>query len=124
MNITGTNSTKEGVDISEVLLPTGLKTGNKQGSYYVAIGHSHLLYELLDDPGKGIGVSAKAAIADGNQNPIQSSFVGGFAGHGLVPARPDHVFDIGYYFYNLSDDLQDATAPVFSFDDKSGIEVY
>ena len=55
---------------------------------------------------------------------IQSSFVGGFAGHGVVPARPDDVFGIGYYFYNLSDDLQDATAPVFPFDDESGIEVY
>jgi porin len=121
LNITGTNSTKEGVDISEVLLPTGLKTGNKQGSYYVAIGHSHLLYELPDDPGKGIGVYAKAAIADGNPNPTQSSFVGGFAGHGVLPARPDDVFGIGYYFYNLSDDLQDATAPIFPFDDESGI---
>lgn len=124
LNVTATYSTKEGADLSEVLLPANLKTGNKKGSYNVAFGFSHLLYELADAPGKGFGMYGKGAIADGNPNPIQSSFVSGFAGHGVVPARPDDVFGIGYYFYNLSDDLQAATGPVFPIDDEQGIEVY
>ena len=48
LNVTATYSTKEGADLSEVLLPANLKTGNKKGSYNVAFGFSHLLYELAE----------------------------------------------------------------------------
>lgn len=121
---TGIYSTKEGADLSQFLLPADLKTGTKKGSFNVALSFSHLLYELPDNPGKGFGVYAKAAIADGNPNPIQSSFAGGFAGHGVVPHRPRDVFGVGYYFYNLSDDLQDAGGAKFAVADEMGVEMY
>lgn len=105
VNVTGTYSTREGANLEELLLPANLRTGPKDGAFNVALGISHLLYELLDKPGKGFGVYAKGAIADGNPNPIQASFVGGFAGHGVVPGRPHESFGLGYYYYNLSDDL-------------------
>lgn len=124
MNITGTYSTKRGTDLSDFLITTDQTIGTRKGSYNVAYSVSHLLYELPDAPGKGFGVYAKAAIADGNPNPIQSSFIGGFAGHGVVPGRPLDVFGIGYYFYNLSDDLQEETEAVFPIDDESGVELY
>lgn len=124
VNITATFSTKEGADLSDILLPANLKTGDKQGSYNISIAGSHLLFERSDAPGKGFGLYGKAAIADGNPNPIQASFVGGFAGYGMVPARPDDVFGIGYYFYNLSDDLKAATGPVFPLHDEQGVEMY
>jgi porin len=34
------------------------------------------------------------------------------------------VFGIGYYFYNLSKDLQAATGPVFPLHDEQGVEMY
>jgi hypothetical protein len=106
-------SAREPADLGELLLASDLRTGRKQGSYNVSLGFSHLLYELPDKPGKGFAIYGKGAIADGNPNPIQSSFVGGFAGHGVIPGRPRDVFGIGYYYYDLSNDLkQGASAAV------------
>jgi len=93
----------------------------------MALSASHLLYELPNSPGKGFGVYAKGAVADGNPNPIQASLVGGFAGHGVIPNRPDDSFGIGYYSYNLSNDLQSALRPLgsaFEIQDERGLEVY
>jgi porin len=122
--------------LAEILLPGDLKTTDKKGSYNVALSFSHLLYELPAKPGKGFGIYGKGAIADGNPNPIQASFVGGFAGHGVVPGRPGDVFGVGYYYYNFSDDLQQALAPIdrlakftslvprVEFGDEQGVEAY
>jgi porin len=124
VNLTGTYSTKDGADLSSLLLPPDLKGGEKSGSFNVALGFSHLLIESSSRPGKGLGVYGKAAIADGNPNPIQASFVGGFAGHGIVPNRPADVFGIGYYYYNLSDDLQSSLAGALPIDDEQGVEIF
>jgi porin len=75
-------------------------------------------------PGKGLGLYAKAAIADGNPNPIRGSFVGGIAGHAIVPGRPLDYVGVGYFFYNFSNELQDAVAQLGDFDDEQGIEAY
>jgi porin len=83
-----------------------------------------LLVESARVPGKGLGLYAKAAIADGNPNPVQRSFVGGVAGHAIVPGRPLDYFGVGYFYYDFSDKLQDAVAPVGSFRDEQGIEAY
>lgn len=124
VNLTATYSTKDGSDLSSLLLPPDLKGGSKDGAFNVALGFSHLLIESPAAPGKGLGIYGKAAIADGNPNPIQASFVGGFAGHGIVPGRPDDVFGIGYYYYNLSDDLQSAVAAALPLDDEQGVEIF
>jgi porin len=124
IGVTGTYSTKDGADLGQLLLPAELKTGDKDGAYNVSLGFSHLLYESNSQPGKGFGVYAKGAIADGNPNPIQSSVVAGLAGHGVIPGRPLDSFGIGYFFYNFSDDLQDAVLPLISFDDEQGLEVF
>jgi porin len=85
---------------------------------------SHLLVESAVVRGKGLGAYAKAAIADGNPNPIKRSFVGGIAGHAVVPGRPLDYFGVGYFYYDFSDELQDAAVPVGSFKDEQGIEAY
>jgi len=90
----------------------------------VSYSISHLLYELAEIPGKGFGIYPKAAIADGNPNPIQSSFIRGFAGHGVMPGRPADVFGVGYYLYNMSDELQEETEAIIPIDDESGVELY
>jgi porin len=122
--ITATYSTAEGTDFEQIGLPPGAQTTPKKGSYNVVIEVSHLLVESALVPGKGLGVYAKAATADGNPNPIQGSFVGGLAGYGIVPGRPLDYFGVGYFFYNFSDELQDAVAPVGSFTDEQGVEAY
>ncbi len=122
--ITATHSTAEGRDWSQIGLPPGSQTSMKKGSYNVAVELSHLLVQSGQVPGKGLGVYAKAATADGNPNPIKRSFVGGLAGHAIVPGRPLDYFGVGYFFYAFSDELQNAVAPVGSFKDEQGIEAY
>lgn len=124
LGVTGTYSTKDGADLGQLLLPAELKTIEKDGSYNVSLGFSHLLVESSSQPGKGFGVYGKAALADGNPNPIQSSLVGGFAGHGVIPGRPRDSFGVGYFFYNFSDDLEDGVSSVADFGDEQGLEVF
>jgi porin len=124
LGVTATYSTAEGTDYEQIGLPPGTATSTKKGSYNVAVEASHLLVESAHTKGKGLGLYAKAAIADGNPNPIRGSFVGGLAGHAIVPGRPLDYFGVGYYFYNFSNELQDAVAPVGSFTDEQGVEAY
>lgn len=122
--ITATYSTAQKNDWSQIGLPPGSRTSTKEGSYNVAVELSHLLIESAHIPGKGLGVYAKAAVADGNPNPFKRSFVGGVAGHALVPGRPLDYFGAGYFFYDFSDVLQNTVAPVGSFNDEQGIEAF
>ena len=122
--ITATYSTAEGSDWSQIGLPPGSQTTPKKGSYNVAVELSHLLVQSAGVPGNGLGLYAKAAIADGNPNPFKRSFVGGVAGLAIVPRRPLDYFGVGYFFYDLSNELQDAVAPVGSLKDEQGIEAY
>jgi porin len=122
--ITATYSTAEGTDWTTIGFAPGSQTTKKKGSYNVAVDISHLLVESADVPGKGLGVYAKAAIADGNPNPVRGSFVGGVAGHAIVPGRPLDYFGVGYFFFNFSNELQNAVAQLASFNDEQGIEAY
>jgi porin len=122
--ITATYSTAEGTDFEQIGFPPGSQTTSKQGSYNVAVEVSHLLLPSAVSPDKGFGVYAKAAVADGNPNPIKRSFVGGVAGHAIVPGRPRDYFGIGYFNYDFSDQLQDALAPAGSFKDEQGFEAF
>jgi porin len=122
--ITATYSTAEGTDWSQIGLPPGSQTSTKQGSYNVAVELSHLLVESAVVGDKGLGVYAKAAVADGNPNPFKRSLVAGMAGHAIVPGRPLDDFGVGYFFYDFSDELQDAVAPVGSFKDEQGVEAF
>lgn len=121
---TATYSTAEGINYSQIGLPPGSQTTNKRGSYNVAIELSHLLVESTQVPGNGLGLYAKAGMADGNPNPFRSSFVGGVAGYALVSGRPLDYFGIGYFYYNFSNELKDAVAPIGSFQDEQGMEAY
>jgi porin len=74
--------------------------------------------------GQGLGVYAKAAIADGNPNPIGASFIGDFAAHGIVPSWPLDSFGIGYFYFRFSRDLQETLDPVIEFNEEQGIETF
>jgi porin len=85
---------------------------------------SHLLIESADAPGQGLGVYARAAVADGNPNLIQSMLIAGLAGHSLVPGRPQDSFGVGYFLYNFSDKLRNAFRPARRFENEQGVEAF
>jgi porin len=122
--MTGTYSTKDGTNLDQVLLPAELRTDEKKGSFNVSIQVGHLLFESPARPGRGLGVYAKAAVADGNPNPIGGSFIGGFTGHGIVHGRPLDSLGVGYFYYRFSRDLQDTVDAVIEFNDEQGVEAF
>ncbi len=66
----------------------------------------------------------KGAIADGNPNIIQGSVVTGIGGKGLFANRPNDRFGLGIFYWNFSNDLQNAVRPVANFGNEYGIEAY
>lgn len=123
--LTGIYSTKDGADLSQIVLPPNLQTSSKEGSWNVNVQFGHLLVESETLRGQGFGVYGKAAIADGNPNPIRGSFAGGFAAHGVIPGRPLDSFGVGYYYYKFSRELQDIRNPLIGeFGSEQGLEVY
>lgn len=123
IGVTAAGSTSRGQDFEDILAPPGLATSTKKGSYNIALQFGHALRAQDTGPGS-VGIYAKAAIADGNPNLIQSSFVGGISGQGLFAGRPQDRFGVGGYFYNFSNVLQDAAAPLVEFDDEIGLEAW
>ncbi len=121
MGLSGTYSTKEGVNLSEVLLPSDLQTTTQKGSFNVALDASHYVYE---ESGRAVGLFFKGAIADGNPNAVQRSAVMGILANGMVPGREKDTVGLGYYFYDFSDDLQSAVAPLIEIDDEQGFEIF
>jgi len=117
-------STKAGKNLSEVLLPPELKTGNKNGSYNVSFQFSHELQERGSRPGDGWGVFLKTGIADGNPNPIRGFVIGGLGGKGLFPGRSQDSFGLGYFYYAFSNNLQSALSSIIHFDDEQGLEIF
>lgn len=128
--LTATYSTKDRQDLSEILLPlVGQRAGNRDGSYNVSFKFSHLFYQNPENPSLGWGLFLKAAIADGNPNPIENSFIIGLGGKNLFKNRPYDSFGLGYYYYNFSDDLEDSLDPLERFgitfgNDEQGVELF
>lgn len=108
-SLTGIYTTKSGVDFSSVseAWRAGLEPSTKEGSYSVGFQISHLLHLNPKDPRTGWGIFLKGAISDGNPNYVQNSIIAGIGGAGLFRGRELDSFGIGYYYYDLSDALQE-----------------
>lgn len=123
IGITAAGSTSRGIDFEDILGPPGTIKATRKGSYNIAVQFGHDLAGSVKGPSH-VGLYAKAAIADGNPNPIGASFVGGLAGHGLVAGRSRDRWGLGFYYYDFSDTLQDVAAPLARFDDEAGVEAW
>jgi porin len=124
IGVTSTVSTKRGQDLGDVLLPPGLVSSTRKGSYNIGIQASHLLVESPVREGEGLGLYARAAIADGNPNVLEQSAIAGIAAHGMIAGRPRDSFAIGAFYYKFSNVLQDTLAPLATFRDETGVEAW
>ncbi len=124
IGVTSTISTKAGQDLGDILLPPGLESSTRKGSYNLALQASHRLAESPTGTGQGLSVTLRAAIADGNPNVIEQSLTAGIAAHGMIAARPRDSFAIGAFYYKFSNVLQDTLAPLAKFEDERGIEAW
>ncbi len=120
--LTGTYSHKDGADLSS--LSSDVNTTNKNGSYNISLQISYNLQESEKNSNDSWGIFAKAAIADGNPNVINSSITAGIGGDALFWERPQDNFGLGFYYYDFSDDLQNALEPTINFDNELGMEAF
>lgn len=126
-SLTGIYTTKSGVDFSSISQPyrAAVPFSTKQGSYSVGFQVSHMLHVDPGNPRRGWGVHAKGAVSDGNPNYVQRSIIAGLGGTGLFRGRDLDAFGAGYFYYDLSDDLQAMLSPGNDrFRDEQGAEVY
>jgi porin len=127
ISLAGIYTTKAGVDFSELSesYQNGLEPSTKEGSYSVGFQFSHLLHVDPANPRKGWGVHLKGAVSDGNPNYVQNSIIAGIGGTGLFRGRELDGFGLGYFYYDLSNELQQAlNAGEETFGDEQGAEVY
>jgi porin len=124
INLAATYSTKRGADLEDILVPPGLVTDDRKGSYNIAVQVNRRLVDSRQVEGKGLDFVLKAAAADGNPNVVQNQLVVGVAGHGMVPRRPNDSFGIGGFAFDVSDALQDGLDEFVDFDNELGIEAW
>ena len=126
-SLNGIYTTKSGIDFSSVsdAYREEIEPSTKQGSYSIGFQFSHLFHQLESNPRQGWGVFARGAISDGNPNYVKNSIIAGIGGYGLFPERELDSFGVGYFYYNLSSELQ-STLNVGRdrIGDEQGIEAY
>jgi len=126
-SLNGIYTTKSGVNFSSIsdAYRADIEPSTKQGSYSIGFQFSHLFHQLDSNPRQGWGVFVKGAISDGNPNYVQNSIIAGIGGYGLFPERELDSFGVGYFYYDLSDELE-STLEVLRdrIGDEQGIEVY
>lgn len=122
-----TYSTEKGLDFSSLDPNEGSFIETAQYKYNARFQLSHNLVESEDNAGGSWGIYLRGAIADGNPNLIDATFVGGLGGSALFFDRPMDTWGIGYYYYDLSNDLQDSINGLpleHKLQDESGFEIY
>ncbi|QIA65574.1 hypothetical protein GT360_18760 [Vibrio astriarenae] len=111
-----TYSTEEGTDFSDL-------SATAQYKYNARVQVNH---NLVERDGDSWGLYLRAALADGNPNIIDGTFVGGLGGSALFFDRPMDTWGLGYYYYDLSNALQDSInhiSPELA-QDESGFEAF
>ena len=126
-SLNGIYTTKSGINFSSIsdAYRENIEPSTKQGSYSIGFQFSHLFHQLDSNPRQGWGVFVRGAISDGNPNYVQNSIIAGIGGYGLFPERELDSFGVGYFYYDLSDELEDTLDVLRDrIGDEQGIEVY
>lgn len=122
--LSGTYTTKNSVNLGELLLPSDLQTGARDDSWFFGMQFVHYFGESAMRSEQRWGAFLKLGMSDGTVNPFQGSIMGGVGGRGLFASRPDDSFGLGYFFVDFSDDLQSVINPFVTFDDEQGVEAF
>ncbi|WP_210464063.1 carbohydrate porin [Vibrio crassostreae] len=119
-------STEKGADFSS-LTPDLNFDATAQYKYNARFQLSHNLVERAGNPTESWGLHLRGSLADGNPNVFNATFAGGLGGKALFFDRPTDTWGLGYYYYDLSDDLQDsinALPTPYELRNEQGFEAY
>ncbi len=124
LTLNGIYSTRVGTDLREPVLPPEVPPATRRGSWAYSAQVSHQLLSRDDDATGGLWFYAKGLNGDGNPNYVDGYVSLGFSAKGTFPGRPNDAAGLSYYYFDFSDDLQEAVAPDVDFDDEVGVELY
>jgi porin len=104
-------------------------TGNvpiteRTGTWCVFWSGHHYLHVDPCDPTKGWGVFGRAAVSDGNPNPLEYFLSFGIGGTSPLAGRQGDTFGIGWYRNYLSDELGAIATQLIGLQDGQGVELY
>ncbi|WP_165229706.1 carbohydrate porin [Aquisphaera insulae] len=100
------------------------RTPVKWDSYSLYYGFDQYLVRFTDNPDRGFGMFGRAALSDGNPNPVRyflSAGVGGFSA--LGKSRGD-TFGLGWFLVGASNEFGPTPRTIFGPRNGSGVEVY
>jgi porin len=71
---------------------------------------------------RGLGIFARAGVADQDTNPIKWSASIGVGGRGMIPSRDQDIFGVGYYYTKAQETR--ISGPLGVADHSQGVEAF
>lgn len=121
---TSRESNALGQDPRVLFPPLGIPIASKSGSWTLFYNFDQYLVTDPCQPNRGWGLFGRAAISDGNPNPLHWFASLGVGGSSPLACRERDSFGIGWYYLGLSDELGPIANVVLQPRDETGVEVY
>jgi len=107
------------------LIPGGpVPISRKDDSWALYYNFDQFLVTDSDDPTRGWGLFGRAAITDGNPNPIEWFLSLGIGGNSPLPCRGNDTFGVGWFVNGVTDEFGPVTTALLPLDDGHGVECF
>lgn len=104
--------------------PLGIPIARKSGTWTLFYNFDQYLVVDRCNPNRGWGLFGRAAISDGNPNPMHWFLSLGVGGTSPICGREQDSFGAGWYYIGLSDELGPIANALLQPRDETGIELY
>jgi len=104
--------------------PLGIPIARKSGSWTLMWNFDQYLVVDPRHPNQGWGLFGRAAISDGNPNPLHWYLSFGAGGTSPIRCRQQDTFGVGWYCIGLSDELGPIAITLLQPRDETGVEIY
>ena len=104
--------------------PLGIEIERKSGSWTAFYNFDQYLVVDPCNPQRGWGLFGRAAISDGNPNPLHWFLSLGVGGTSPICCREQDTFGLGWYHIGLSDEIGEIGNKLLLPRDETGVELY
>lgn len=106
-----------------LLPPFDIPLAEEEGAWTLNLtAHQYLAYD--EAAKRGWGAFGMFGVTDGNPNFVDVFAHAGLAGNVPIRGRESDTFGLGYYYSNLSDDLQNTLEPLIRIRKEQGFEMF
>lgn len=100
------------------------KTPTLWNSYTIYYGFDQYLVRFTEKPDRGWGLFSRAAITDGNPNPVHYFLSTGIGGFSPLGQRRGDSFGAGWFFVGASNQFGAVSTALFGPRNGAGVELY